>query len=119
MALDLYPSISRAFWHMESSFSTTQDLTLESVKAELHSRNSLSLTPIDIEAHAGTVHRILELKKKHDLVILGHNYMEPLVFGISNPNEQGDSLALSMSAVQADSKSVSYTHLTLPTNREV
>ena len=89
---------------MESSFSTTQDLTLESVKAELHSRNSLSLTPIDIEAHAGTVHRILELKKKHDLVILGHNYMEPLVFGISNPNEQGDSLALSMSAVQADSK---------------
>mgnify|MGYP003322211078 FL=1 len=89
---------------MESSFSTTQDLTLESVKAELHSRNSLSLTPIDIEVHAGTVHRILELKKKHDLVILGHNYMEPLVFGISNPNEQGDSLALSMSAVQADSK---------------
>ena len=89
---------------MESSFSASQDLTLESVKANLYSRNTLSLTPIDIEAHASTVYRILELKKKHDVVILGHNYMEPLVFGISNPNEQGDSLALSMSAVQTDSQ---------------
>ena len=89
---------------MESSFSVTQNLTLESVKADLYSRNSLSLTPIDIEAHASTVHRILELKNKHNLVILGHNYMEPLVLGISNQNEQGDSLALSMSAVQTDSK---------------
>ena len=89
---------------MESSFSVTQNLTLESVKADLYSRNSLSLTPIDIEAHASTVHRILELKNKHNLVILGHNYMEPLVFGISNQNEQGDSLALSMSAVQTDSQ---------------
>ena len=88
---------------MESSFSTTQNLTLESVKADLYSRNSLSLTPVDIELHAETVYRILELKKKHNAVILGHNYMEPLVFGLSDQDEQGDSLALSMSAVQTDS----------------
>ena len=89
---------------MESSSAVTHDLTLESVKEEIYSRNSPTLTPIDIEAHASTVHRILELKKKHDVVILGHNYMEPLVFGISEQNEQGDSLALSMSAVQTDSQ---------------
>ncbi len=89
---------------MESSSAATNDLTLESVKEEIYSRNSPTLTPIDIEAHASTVHRILELKRKHDVVILGHNYMEPLVFGISERNEQGDSLALSMSAVQTDSQ---------------
>ena len=55
---------------MESSFSAAQNLTLESVKADLYSRNSLSLTPIDIEAHASTVYRILELKKKHDIVVV-------------------------------------------------
>ena len=89
---------------MESSSAVTHDLTLKSVKEEIYSRNSPTLTPIDIEAHASTVHRILELKKKHDVVILGHNYMEPLVFGISEQNEQGDSLALSMTAVQTDSQ---------------
>jgi len=77
---------------MESSSAVTHDMTLESVKKEIYSRNNPTLTPIDIEAHASTVHRILELKKKHDVVILGHNYMEPLVFGISEQNEQGDSL---------------------------
>ena len=89
---------------MESSSAVTHDMTLESVKKEIYSRNNPTLTPIDIEAHASTVHRILELKKKHDVVILGHNYMEPLVFGISEQNEQGDSLELSMSAVLTDSQ---------------
>ena len=35
--------------------------------------------------------------------MLGHNYMEPLVFGLSTEHEQGDSLALSMKAVETDS----------------
>ena len=35
--------------------------------------------------------------------MLGHNYMEPLVFGLSTEQEQGDSLALSMKAVETDS----------------
>ena len=81
----------------------TEDLTLEEVKSQIYSRNNPTLTPIDIEMHASTVHRILELKKKHNIFMLGHNYMEPLVFGLSTEKEQGDSLALSMKAVQTDS----------------
>ena len=88
---------------MESSSVGMEELTLESVKAEIYSRNNPTLTPVDIELHAEVVYRILELKKKHNAVILGHNYMEPLVFGLSEQGEQGDSLALSMSAAQADS----------------
>ena len=88
---------------MESSSSALEELTLESVKAEIYSRNNPNLTPVDIELHAEVVFRILELKKKHNAVILGHNYMEPLVFGLSEQGEQGDSLALSMSAAQAES----------------
>ena len=88
---------------MESSSTALKELTLESVKAEIYARNNPTLTPVDIELHAEVVYRILELKKKHNAVILGHNYMEPLVFGLSEQGEQGDSLALSMSAAQADS----------------
>ena len=88
---------------MESSSSALEELTLESVKAEIYSRNNPTLTTVDIELHAEVVFRILELKKKHNAVILGHNYMEPLVFGLSEQGEQGDSLALSMSAAQAES----------------
>ena len=88
---------------MESSSSVLKELTLESVKANIYSRNNPTLTPVDIEFYATIVHRILELKKKHNAVILGHNYMEPLVFGLSEQGEQGDSLGLSISAVQTDS----------------
>jgi quinolinate synthase len=83
---------------------TSEILTLEEVKSKIYSRNNPTLTPIDIELHASTVHRILELKKKHNISMLGHNYMEPLVFGLSTEREQGDSLALSMKAVKADSE---------------
>ena len=88
---------------MLSAPKVSESLTLEEVKSQIYSRNNPTLTPIDIEMHASTVHRILELKKKHNIFMLGHNYMEPLVFGLSTEKEQGDSLALSMKAVQTDS----------------
>ena len=50
---------------MESSSTALKELTLESVKAEIYSRNNPTLTPVDIELHAEVVFRILELKKKH------------------------------------------------------
>ena len=71
--------------------SNCTDLTVEEVKQELYNRHHPSLTFLDIEAHAKTIHRIRTLKQKHNVVMLGHNYMEP----------------------------VSYTHLTLPTKRIV
>jgi len=79
-----------------------ENLNLESVKTELYERDHPSLTPVDIEAHAKTLYRILALKKKHNVVMLGHNYMEPLVFGLSAREEQGDSLGLSMYAARAE-----------------
>lgn len=78
------------------------DLTIEEVKQELYNRHHPSLTFLDIEAHAKTVHRIRALKQKHNVVMLGHNYMEPLVFGLSEKEEQGDSLGLSMYAAKTD-----------------
>ncbi|CAI8009731.1 Quinolinate synthase A [Geodia barretti] len=57
---------------------------------------------LDIEAHAKTVHKIRTLKQKHNVVMLGHNYMEPLVFGLSEKEEQGDSLGLSMYASKTE-----------------
>ena len=72
---------------MESGSIAMKELTLDSVKAEIYARNNPTLTPVDIELHAEVVYRILELKKKHNAVILGHNYMEPLVFGLSEQNE--------------------------------
>lgn len=78
----------------------TENLNLEGVKTELYGRDHPSLTPVDIEAHAKALHRILALKQKHNVVMLGHNYMEPLVFGLSTKEEQGDSLGLSMHAAK-------------------
>ncbi len=80
-----------------------KELTLEDVKQELYNRHHPSLTFLDIEAHAKTVHKIRTLKQKHDVVMLGHNYMEPLVFGLSDKEEQGDSLGLSMFAAKTES----------------
>ena len=80
----------------------TTDLSVEDVKQELYKRHHPSLTFLDIEAHAKTIHRIRTLKQKHDVVMLGHNYMEPLVFGLSEKEEQGDSLGLSMYAAKTE-----------------
>jgi quinolinate synthase len=78
------------------------DFTLADVKAALYRRQHPSVTSIDIEAHAKTIYKILKLKKKHNVLMLGHNYMEPLVFGLSSKEERGDSLGLSMHAAKTD-----------------
>ena len=48
----------------------SDSLTLEEVKSQIYARNNPTLTPIDIEMHASTVHRILELKRKHNVFML-------------------------------------------------
>ncbi len=74
----------------------------EQVKKELYARGDPNLTPLDIEARAPLVAEILRLKAKHSVVVLGHNYMEPLVFSLSSREEQGDSLGLSRYAAATD-----------------
>ena len=85
------------------SEATLDSPSLKSVKSSLYSRNNPSLTPIDIETHAETIYKILKLKAKHNVSMLGHNYMEPLVFGLSNSKERGDSLGLSIEASKTNS----------------
>ena len=88
--------------HATDTPDCTTDLSVEDVKQELYNRHHPSLTFLDIEAHAKTIHRIRTLKQKHNIVMLGHNYMEPLVFGLSEKEEQGDSLGLSMYAAKTE-----------------
>jgi len=77
-------------------------LTLDEVKERLYGRYSPTVMSVDIEAQAETIHKILTLKAKHNVTILGHNYMEPLVFSLSEEHEQGDSLGLSLYASKTD-----------------
>ena len=88
--------------HAQNASNGATDLSLEDVKRELYNRHHPSLTFLDIEAHAETIYKIRALKQKHDVVMLGHNYMEPLVFGLSEREEQGDSLGLSMYAAKTE-----------------
>ncbi len=80
------------------------ELTLERVKEDLYSRDDPTLTPVDIEAKAPLVYDILQLKRKLGVVVLGHNYMEPLVFNLSSREEQGDSLGLSRFAATTEAE---------------
>ena len=55
---------------------------------------------VDVAANAEKVRRILQLREEKDVLILGHNYMHPLVFGLSDKAARGDSLALARYAAQ-------------------
>ena len=48
------------------------------------------------------IEEILRLKVEDDVLILGHNYMSPLVYNLASPECRGDSLALSMYAATTD-----------------
>jgi quinolinate synthase len=57
---------------------------------------------IEYEANKEKIENILKLKEEKNVLILGHNYMIPLVFQLSLEKERGDSLALSKYAAKAD-----------------
>ncbi|MDP8242927.1 MAG: quinolinate synthase NadA [Candidatus Hinthialibacter antarcticus] len=48
------------------------------------------------------IDEILRLRDEKNALILGHNYMAPLVYQLSGINERGDSLALSRRAAEAE-----------------
>ena len=56
---------------------------------------------LDFLAKREIIERILELSQQKDVLILGHNYMEPLVYQLSGKGERGDSLALSRYAARS------------------
>lgn len=57
---------------------------------------------VDVAANAEKVRRILQLKEEKNVLILGHNYMHPLVFSLSDKAARGDSLALARHAAETD-----------------
>lgn len=53
-------------------------------------------------ANKDLIDRILQLKEAKNVLVLGHNYMAPLVYNISGELERGDSLQLSRYAAGSD-----------------
>jgi len=69
----------------------------QSYASGLHSDLSLeALAKKDI------IEEILALKKEKNVLILGHNYMNPLIYNLSEADARGDTLALSMYAARTD-----------------
>ncbi|MBI5388918.1 quinolinate synthase NadA [Candidatus Woesearchaeota archaeon] len=60
------------------------------------------LLQLEAEANKTIIERILLLKEQKDVLILGHNYMHPLIYNLSPPEARGDSLALSKYAAETD-----------------
>ncbi len=73
--------------------------TLERIESRLRSQPDQHL---EFLAHRELIERILELAARKRVLILGHNYMAPLVYNLSGERERGDSLALSRRAAQSD-----------------
>src|SRR3989338_5038661 len=57
---------------------------------------------IDFLANKELIEKILYLKEKKNVLILGHNYMAPLVYNLSEENARGDSLQLARYAAKSD-----------------
>jgi len=57
---------------------------------------------LEFEAHRELIADILQLKAEKNALVLGHNYMHPLIFQVSEQGERGDSLALSRFAAESD-----------------
>jgi len=55
---------------------------------------------IEYLARRDKIQRILELKEQKNVLILGHNYMAPLVYNLSGEGQRGDSLQLAKYAAQ-------------------
>ena len=57
---------------------------------------------IDVAANEDKIRRILQLKAEKNVLILGHNYMRPMIYSLSDDEAKGDSLALSRHAAKTD-----------------
>ncbi|MFQ5766872.1 MAG: quinolinate synthase [Acidobacteriota bacterium] len=57
---------------------------------------------LEADANREVIEEILRLKAAGDVLILGHNYMSPLVFNLADEECRGDSLALSIHAARTD-----------------
>lgn len=84
---------------MPSTLTGQIDQSLSLIETRLRSQPDQLL---EFQADRDCVRRILELRVEKQALILGHNYMHPLVYQISGEAERGDSLALSRYAARSD-----------------
>lgn len=81
---------------------TDTNAIYENLKLSLRKSIPESVVPdIELKYKADLVGQIMELKKQKNAVILGHNYMEPVLFH-TVPDFRGDSLELSKRAAETD-----------------
>src|SRR3989344_3187702 len=57
---------------------------------------------LDFQANQDLIEQILKLRDQKNVLILGHNYMAPLVYHLSGEGERGDSLQLAQYAAKSD-----------------
>jgi quinolinate synthase len=73
----------------------------EAIYEQMKAKLGRVVPDAELQIKAELAHRINELKKERNAVILGHNYMEPALFH-SVPDHTGDSLELSRIAAKTD-----------------
>jgi quinolinate synthase len=84
----------------------TSEEVYESMKMDLRKSIPESVVPdVELKYKAGLVSQILELKHQKNAVILGHNYMEPVLFH-TVPDFRGDSLELSKRAAETSADTI-------------
>lgn len=76
-------------------------MTVEQIYQDMRSRLSHVAPDVELKIKAEYVYEINRLKKEKNAVILGHNYMEPVLFN-TVPDYTGDSLYLSRVAASTD-----------------
>ena len=76
-------------------------MTVDEMYAKLKARLADVVPDVELRYKAGLAVEINRLKKEKNAVILGHNYMEPVLYN-SVTDIQGDSLELSRKAAQTD-----------------
>ena len=59
-------------------------------------------TALDVAANEKTIRRIFEIRDQKHVAILGHNYMPPMIYGLSEEWARGDSLVLAQRAAETD-----------------
>lgn len=84
---------------MTATSAQSAEAALAAIETRLRSQPDQLL---EFEVERERVRRILELRAEKNALILGHNYMHPLVFQLSGQGERGDSLALARYAARSE-----------------